>query len=65
MIKVTSDQYSSVSRISFRGGGGSKYFGKRGEFAWQSHAFARGFGGMLPRKKLKVVQFGAFWREFC
>ena len=26
--------------------------------AWRSHAFARGFGGMLPRKK---ILNGAIW----
>ena len=32
-----------------RGGGGNYFFGGRG-LATRSHAFARGFGGMLPRK---------------
>ena len=32
--------------------GGQLFFGGRGACdAWRSHAFARGFGGMLPRKK--------------
>ena len=56
---------SGVSRISYRGGGGGglKYFGKVGVFAWRE---ARGFGGMLPREIFfKMMQFGAFWRIFC
>ena len=50
---------SSVSRISFRGGGGSNFFMEKWLYlhgakrhaarTWQSHAFARGFGGMPPR----------------
>ena len=55
--------FSGVSRISFRGG--SKYFCKV-VFAWRSHAFARGVRGHAPpRKFLKMVQFGGFWRIFC
>ena len=28
------------------------------------HAFARGFGGMLPRKKILMVRFGAYFHKF-
>ena len=65
---------SGVSRISFRGGV-QKFSGKVGEFAWreapcsawQSHAFARGFGGMLPRENFKkwcnLVRFREYFAK--
>ena len=34
------------------------FFGGGACEAWRSHAFARGFGGMLPRKK---ILNGAIW----
>ena len=61
--------HSGVSRISFRGGGGSKFSGKVGVFAWRfapcrawlCHVFARRVRGHAPpRNFLKMVQFGAF-----
>ena len=56
---------SGVSRISFRGGGVQNIFGKVGAL-WRSHASDRGVRGYAPpRKFLKMVQFGAFWRIFC
>ena len=67
-------KYSDVSMISFRGGGGQNIFGKMWIFAWreapcsawQSQAFIRGvWGHGLPRKFLRMMQFGAFWRIFC
>ena len=63
---------SGVSRISFRAV--QNIFGKVEVFAWcdapcsawQSHAFVWGIRGHAPpRKFLKMVQFGAFWRIFC
>ena len=65
-VKINALTVSGVSRISFRGGGVQNIFGKVGVFAWRSHAFARGVRGHAPpRKFLKIVQFGAFWRIFC
>ena len=64
------DLYSDVSRISFRGVV-QNFSGKVGVFAWReapcsawrSHAFAREIRGHAPpRKFLKMVQFGAFYR---
>ena len=43
----------------FLGGGEFQIFGEKWEYL-RSHAFARGFGGMLPRDFFKIVQFGAF-----
>ena len=40
--------------------GGSNYFGRS-----EVGVFAGGFGGMLPEKIFKMVQFSAFWRIFC
>ena len=56
-------EYSGVSRISFRGGVQIFFVKVR---ALIRHAFARGVRGHAPpRKFLKMVQFGAFWRIFC
>ena len=44
---------SGVSRISFWGGGGSKYFWKNGGICMTLRAMQRflgGFGGMVPRE---------------
>ena len=42
--------------------GGIYFFGGEGACdALRSHAFARGFGGMLPRK---IFGNGAFWSIF-
>ena len=52
----------------FGGGGGvENLFVKVGVFALQRHAFARGFGGMVPRENLKkwcnVVRFGEYFAK--
>ena len=58
---------SGVSWISFRGGGGSKYFWKsEGICVARRHAFARGFGGMLHRENdLKWCVLENILLKFC
>ena len=48
-------------------GGVQNIFGKVGVFAWLCIVLhARGVRGYAPpRKLLKNVEFGAFWRIFC
>ena len=57
---------SDISRISFfyfGGGGVQNIFGKVGVFALREVRGVRGHAP--PRKLLKMVQFGKFWRIFC
>ena len=51
----------------FGGEGVQNIFGYLGVFAWLCIVLhARGVRGYAPpRKFLKIVQFGAFWRIFC
>ena len=57
--------HSGVSSISFRGGGGVQNdFRKEGANCKATRLLGE-FGGMLAEKKIKMVQFGAFWRVFC
>ena len=71
---ITEEQYiSGVSRILFRGV--QNFSGKVGVFAWReapssawrSHAFVRGFGGMLPLENLKkwcnLVRFREYFAK--
>ena len=53
----------AVAYLGFHFGGGSNFFVKVGVFAWREARGVRGHAA--PRKKFKMVQFGAFWRIFC
>ena len=65
----------SVAYLGFHFGGVPNFSGKVGEFAWRetpcsawrSHAFARGFGGMLPRENFKkwcnLVRFREYFAK--
>ena len=59
----------AVAYLGFHFGGGSKYFCKSGGNCMargEATRLARGVRGHAPpRKFLKMVQFGAFWRIFC
>ena len=55
-----------VCRIC-QGGPTIFFFGGGACDAWRSHAFARGFGGMLPRNFFEwcnPVRFGAYFHKF-
>ena len=74
MNKSTTNYAVAYLGFYFRGGKGSIYFCKTegictAQSAMQrvaSHAFVRGVRRHAPpRKKLKMVQFGAFWKIFC
>ena len=59
IVSITTTSDSGVSRISFRG---------RVEVLinFRKVEALGGFGGMRPpRKFLKIMQFGTFWRIFC
>ena len=49
------------------GGGGQNICVKVGVFAWRSHVFARGYGGMLPQeiffKWCNLVRFGEYFAK--
>ena len=67
-----------MAYLGFHFGGVQNFSGKVGMFAWRetpcsawrSHAFARGFGGMLPRENFKkwcnLVRFREYFaKKFC
>ena len=63
------DRFLSISSWAYAGfaKGGQLLFGGGGGAcdAWLSHAFARGVREhAFPKKKILMVQFGAFWSLF-
>ena len=59
---------SSWAYAGFAKGGQLFFFGGGACNAWRSHAFARGFGGMLPPQKMfewcNLVRFDAYFYKF-
>ena len=56
---------SSCAYAGFAKGGQLLFFGGGACDVWLSHAFARGVREhAFPKKKILMVQFGAFWSIF-